>query len=173
MNSNFDAYVTAALFDRAGRIADHVSSYFGLRTVGTKDGSFLLNGEPYVPRLVLDQGYFPGGLLTAADDRDLRRDIQLAKSMGFNGIPTIQADRHCTGRRCSRSAQRSTSSWSRRATSHGRPGEMLLKRTAFMPARVASCAACIGSSSSCPRACAWTSIASARSYIDALLAPML
>lgn len=74
-----------ALFDQAGRESDRVSSYFGLRTVGTKDGRFLLNGEPYVPRLVLDQGYFPGGLLTAGDDRDLRRDIQLAKSMGFNG----------------------------------------------------------------------------------------
>ena len=62
-----------------------MSSYFGLRTVGTRDGRLLLNGEPYIPRLVLDQGYFPGGLLTAAADRDLRRDIQLAKSMGFNG----------------------------------------------------------------------------------------
>src|SRR5437660_10382734 len=50
---------------------------------------------------------------------------------------------------------------------------MLLKRTAFIPARVASCAACIGSSSSWPRALAWTSIASVRSYIAALLAPML
>jgi hypothetical protein len=73
------------LFDKAGRETDRVSSYFGLRTVGTKDGRFLLNGEPYVQRLVLDQGYFPGGLLTAGDDRDLRRDILLAKSMGFNG----------------------------------------------------------------------------------------
>jgi len=74
-----------ALFDQAGRESDRVSSYFALRTVGTKDGRFLLNGEPYVPRLVLDQGYYPGGLLTAGDDRDLRRDIRLAKSMGFNG----------------------------------------------------------------------------------------
>ncbi len=74
-----------SLFDRAGRVADHVSSYFALRTLGVRDGQFLLNGEPYVPRLVLDQGYFPGGLLTAADDRALREDIVLAKSMGFNG----------------------------------------------------------------------------------------
>ncbi len=73
------------LFDRAGRPADQVSSYFALRTVGVSAGQFLLNGEPYVPRLVLDQGYFPGGLLTAADDRDLRGDILLAKSLGFNG----------------------------------------------------------------------------------------
>ena len=79
----YDLEVT--LLDRAGRPLDHVASYFALRTLGTKDGRFLLNGEPYIPRLVLDQGYFPGGLLTARDDRDLRRDIELAKAMGFNG----------------------------------------------------------------------------------------
>src|SRR6266852_6281607 len=65
--------------------SDHVASYFGLRKVETKDGRFMLNGRPYVQRLILDQGYFPGGLLTAASDADLRRDIELAKAMGFNG----------------------------------------------------------------------------------------
>ena len=64
---------------------DHLSTYFGLRKVEAKDGRFFLNGAPYVQRLVLDQGYFPGGLLTAATDNDLRRDIELAKAMGFNG----------------------------------------------------------------------------------------
>jgi beta-galactosidase/beta-glucuronidase len=64
---------------------DHVSSYFGLRKVEAKDGRFWLNGDPYIQRLVLDQGYFPGGLLTAGTDEDLRRDIELAKAMGFNG----------------------------------------------------------------------------------------
>src|SRR5207248_11705452 len=64
---------------------DRVDSYFGLRTVGTEGGRFLLNGRPYLQRLVLDQGYFPGGILTAATDDDLRGDIELAKAMGFNG----------------------------------------------------------------------------------------
>jgi beta-galactosidase/beta-glucuronidase len=64
---------------------DRVESYFGLRKIETRDGRFWLNGEPYVQRLVLDQGYFPGGLMTAPSDVDLRRDIELAKSMGFNG----------------------------------------------------------------------------------------
>ena len=64
---------------------DHVSSYFGLRSIHARDGRVWLNGEPYVQRLVLDQGYFPGGLLTAPSDDDLRRDIELSKSMGFNG----------------------------------------------------------------------------------------
>src|SRR5205814_4838911 len=34
---------------------------------------------------VLDQGYFPGGLLTAPSDAALRRDIRLAQAFGFNG----------------------------------------------------------------------------------------
>ncbi len=50
-----------------------------------RDGKFWLNGETYFQRLILDQGYFPGGLLTAPRDSDLRRDIELAKSLGFNG----------------------------------------------------------------------------------------
>lgn len=68
-----------------GQETDKVMSYFGLRSVGTANGQFLLNGEPYVQRLVLDQGYFPEGLLTAPSDTALRRDIELAKAFGFNG----------------------------------------------------------------------------------------
>lgn len=73
------------LVDDAGRDIDRVESYFGMRTVETRDGRFLLNGEPYIQRLVLDQGYFAGGWYTAASDADLRNDIELAKSLGFNG----------------------------------------------------------------------------------------
>src|SRR6266508_1992405 len=75
----------ARLLDDDGKVADRVDSYFGLRTVDARDGRTWLNGEPFVERLVLDQGYFPGELLTAATDDDLRRDIELAKYMGFNG----------------------------------------------------------------------------------------
>lgn len=64
---------------------DSVESYFGMRKLELRDGRFWLNGEPYVQRLVLDQGYFPGGVLTAASGEDFKRDIRLAKSMGFNG----------------------------------------------------------------------------------------
>jgi beta-galactosidase/beta-glucuronidase len=75
----------ARLFDVHGNLTDHVESYFGLRTIETRNGRFWLNGEPYIQRLVLDQGYFPGGLLTAATDDALRRDIELARALGFNG----------------------------------------------------------------------------------------
>ncbi|KAI9772788.1 MAG: hypothetical protein M1839_002289 [Geoglossum umbratile] len=64
---------------------DEISSYAGMRKVSIRDGQFLLNNQPYFQRLVLDQGYFPGGLLTAPTDQDLRRDIELAKELGFNG----------------------------------------------------------------------------------------
>ncbi len=64
---------------------DVVESHFGLRKIETRDGMLWLNGEPYVQRLVMDQGYFPGGLMTAPSSDDFRRDIQLAMSLGFNG----------------------------------------------------------------------------------------
>jgi beta-galactosidase/beta-glucuronidase len=73
------------LHDAAGNVLDAVESYFGMRKVEARDGEVLLNGRPCYQRLVLDQGYFPGGLLTAPSDDDLRRDIELAKEMGFNG----------------------------------------------------------------------------------------
>jgi hypothetical protein len=36
--------------------------------------------------MVLDQGYWPQGGLTAPDDDALRRDVELAREMGFNGV---------------------------------------------------------------------------------------
>jgi beta-galactosidase/beta-glucuronidase len=64
---------------------DCVDSYFGLRKIETRDGEFWLNDHRYVQRLVLDQGYFPGGLMTPPSSHFLRRDMELAKSLGFNG----------------------------------------------------------------------------------------
>jgi beta-galactosidase/beta-glucuronidase len=65
--------------------SDRVESQFGLRSIVARDGKVWLNGEPFVQRLVLDQGYFAGGLLTPPDGDALRRDIELAKAFGFNG----------------------------------------------------------------------------------------
>lgn len=68
-----------------GQTEDKVSSYFGLRKVHTEDGMVFLNNKPYYQKLVLDQGYWPSGLLTAPTDADFIKDIELAKEMGFNG----------------------------------------------------------------------------------------
>ena len=46
----------------------------------------MLNGRPYMLRMVLDQGYWPDTLLAAPSDDALRRDVELAKAMGFNGV---------------------------------------------------------------------------------------
>ncbi|RHW42876.1 glycoside hydrolase family 2 [Neobacillus notoginsengisoli] len=76
----------AKLVLKAGdRVLDSVDSYFGMRKVSVEDGIFMLNNKPYYQKLVLDQGYFPGALLTAPTDEALKRDIELAKEMGFNG----------------------------------------------------------------------------------------
>jgi len=68
-----------------GRAVDEVETYFGMRKIHTERGMVYLNNKPYYQKLVLDQGYWPDGLLTAPSDDDLKRDIELAKAMGFNG----------------------------------------------------------------------------------------
>jgi len=70
---------------RDGRAVDEVESYFGIRKIHTERGMVYLNNKPYYQKLVLDQGYWPDGLLTAPSDEDFKRDIELAKAMGFNG----------------------------------------------------------------------------------------
>ncbi|MDO3410001.1 glycoside hydrolase family 2 TIM barrel-domain containing protein [Saccharibacillus sp. CPCC 101409] len=71
---------------RGGETVDAVSSYFGMRKISIEDGRINLNNRPYYMRLVLDQGYFPDGVLTAPTDEDLVRDIKLTKEMGFDGV---------------------------------------------------------------------------------------
>jgi hypothetical protein len=74
------------LWGERGELIDAVASYTALRSVAAQRDRFVLNGRPYQLRLVLDQGYWPGGGLTAPDDDALRRDVELAKAMGFNGV---------------------------------------------------------------------------------------
>lgn len=64
---------------------DQIESYFGMRKVHTENGMIYLNNKPYYQKLVLDQGYWPTGLLTAPTDEDFIKDIELSKEMGFNG----------------------------------------------------------------------------------------
>lgn len=68
-----------------GKEVDKVDTYFGMRKVSIVDGALMLNNRPYYMKLVLDQGYFPTGLLTAPSDEDLRKDVEYTKEMGFNG----------------------------------------------------------------------------------------
>jgi beta-galactosidase/beta-glucuronidase len=69
-----------------GRVVDVVESYTAMRTVAVRNDHFHLNGRPYYLRLVLDQGYWPDTNMTAPSDDALRRDVELVKAMGFNGV---------------------------------------------------------------------------------------
>lgn len=64
---------------------DTVASYFGMRKIHTEKGMVYLNNGPYYQKLILDQGYWEKGILTAATDEDFIKDILMAKEMGFNG----------------------------------------------------------------------------------------
>ncbi len=67
-------------------IVDEVQSYVGLRSVGVDNGHFLLNGRPYYLRFALEQGYWPQSHLAAPSGEALRREVELAKELGFNGV---------------------------------------------------------------------------------------
>ncbi len=68
-----------------GVLIDEVESYAGLRSVAVDGHRVLLNGKPVFQRLVLDQGWYPDGLMTAPSDEALIADIELAQQAGFNG----------------------------------------------------------------------------------------
>jgi len=69
-----------------GNVIDEFSSYTALRSVSILRDRFMLNGRPYMLRMVLDQGYWPDTLMAAPSDAALRKDVELAKAMGFNGV---------------------------------------------------------------------------------------
>ncbi|MFC9128030.1 glycoside hydrolase family 2 protein [Streptomyces sp. NPDC057099] len=77
--------LTLEVLDASGAMVDTAHSYAGLRSVAVHGKRLLLNGEPVFQRLVLDQGYYPDGLMTAPTDADLVRDIELGLRAGFNG----------------------------------------------------------------------------------------
>jgi len=65
---------------------DRVWSYAALRSLASDGDRLVLNGRPYFLRMVLDQGYWPDTGSTPPDDDAIRRDIELTKAMGFNGV---------------------------------------------------------------------------------------
>ena len=77
--------VNLRLLDGDGTTLDEARSYAGLRSVTIDEKAITLNGKPVFQRLVLDQGYYPDGIMTAPSDEALRRDIELSKDAGFNG----------------------------------------------------------------------------------------
>jgi len=67
---------------------DRVESYFAMRkfsyVIHGGHKVFALNGKPCFHNGLLDQGYWPDGLMTAPSDEAMIFDIQTAKNCGFN-----------------------------------------------------------------------------------------
>ncbi len=65
---------------------DRVQGYFGLREVSlSKKKGLQINGKTVFGRFVLDQGFYPDGIITAPSDEALIFDIKAAMDCGFNG----------------------------------------------------------------------------------------
>lgn len=74
---------------RGGQVLDEVKSYVAMRkiSIGPDENGVLrlmLNNEFLFQFGMLDQGWWPDGLYTAATDEALKFDIVQAKEMGFN-----------------------------------------------------------------------------------------
>ena len=69
---------------------DRIESYFAIRCLEIKKvGNYprlCLNGKPYFFHGLLDQGYWPEGLLTAPAPESFERDILAMKRLGFNTL---------------------------------------------------------------------------------------
>ena len=84
-------YFVEAKLLRDGAAVDFVRSYCAFHTVEVKPDEagvsrVHLNGAPYFVCGVLDQGYWPDGLLTAPSDDALVYDVEAMKSAGFNTL---------------------------------------------------------------------------------------
>ena len=65
---------------------DVMRGYFGLREVKlSKERGLEINGKTVFGRFVLDQGFYPDGIITAPSDEALIFDIKASMSCGFNG----------------------------------------------------------------------------------------
>lgn len=77
--------VVVSLYDAKDTLVDQIHTHVGMRSIEWSDGLWKLNGKPYFQALFLDQGYWPETFMTPPSAAALKRDIELAKRMGFNG----------------------------------------------------------------------------------------
>ncbi|RYE30448.1 MAG: glycoside hydrolase family 2 [Sphingobacteriaceae bacterium] len=84
----YDLKIT--LIDKSGKAIDEVISYFGMRDIKLSKVKGvvrpLLNDKFVMQVGLLDQGYWPDGILTAPSEEALKYDIEFTKKAGFNLI---------------------------------------------------------------------------------------
>jgi hypothetical protein len=83
--------IKVRLVSPSGKVIDEVSSYSGLRTIGTVTDAkgrprIALNGKITFLHGPLDQGYWPDGIYTAPTDDALKFDLARIKELGMNFV---------------------------------------------------------------------------------------
>lgn len=69
---------------------DEVGSYTAMRSVRVRGSRILLNEHPYFLKMVLAQNFWPESHLAAPGADALRREVELVKELGFNGVRVHQ-----------------------------------------------------------------------------------
>ncbi|MET4141452.1 sugar-binding domain-containing protein [Pedobacter sp. UYP1] len=84
----YDLKIT--LHSNDGKITDQVTSYFGMRDIKLAKLNGVvrpfINGKFMMQLGLLDQGYWPDGILTAPTEEALKFDIEYTKNAGYNLI---------------------------------------------------------------------------------------
>jgi beta-galactosidase/beta-glucuronidase len=69
-----------------GAVLDTVFGAVGFRTIEIIGDDWTLNGAPFRPRLLLDQGLWPESLLAAPSEQALIDDLKFVLEAGFDGV---------------------------------------------------------------------------------------
>jgi hypothetical protein len=75
---------TLELTLETGNAKDTVIETFGFRTIETRDGQILLNGQPLYLRGALDQDYYPELIYTPPSGEYIEAQLHQAKALGLN-----------------------------------------------------------------------------------------
>lgn len=65
---------------------DKIKSYFGLREIKLENNLIYLNNKRVLLNGVLDQGYYPEGIITPSSYKSLENDVLFMKELGFNTL---------------------------------------------------------------------------------------
>jgi len=69
-----------------GRLIDRIGKTFGFRSIATRGGRLVLNGQPFYLRGALDQDYYPGTIVTPPSAAFIEDRFAKAKALGFNCV---------------------------------------------------------------------------------------
>ncbi|GAC1644597.1 MAG: hypothetical protein NVS4B8_15400 [Herpetosiphon sp.] len=85
-NTDSPQLYTAVVSIRTDSDEDTLSTRFGFREIGTRDGQIILNGQPFFLLSALDQDLYPDTIYTVPSEAFLRDQFQKAKELGLNSL---------------------------------------------------------------------------------------